>query len=85
MDTPAHPKRGPSPLGIDHLVAFTDGVIERHDDSRWFSEQDLAQLVSANDLGADALAELIRDTVVTAFDTPPTDDMAILVLRREPR
>ena len=67
----------------DALVAFTDGVIERHIDSRWFGEQDLAQLVSASDLGADALAELIRETVVTAFDTPPTDDMAILVLRRQ--
>ena len=66
----------------DTLVAFTDGVIERHSGSRWFNEQDLAQLVAANDLGADALAELIRDAVVTAFDTPPTDDMAILVLRR---
>ena len=69
----------------DTLVAFTDGVIERHSDSRWFSEQDLAQLVATNDLGADALAELIRDAVVTAFDTPPSDDMAILVLRRQPQ
>jgi serine phosphatase RsbU (regulator of sigma subunit) len=66
----------------DTIVAFTDGVIERHNDSRWFGEQDLARLVAANDLGADALAELIRDAVVTAFETPPTDDMAILVLRR---
>jgi hypothetical protein len=33
---------------------------------------------------ADTLAGLIRDTVVDAFATPPTDDMAILVLRRKP-
>ena len=66
----------------ESLIAFTDGVIERHSDSRWYSEQDLAQLVATNDLGADALAGLIRDTVVAVFDTPPSDDMAILVLRR---
>jgi GAF domain-containing protein len=67
----------------DSLVAFTDGVIERHSGSRWFTDRDLAQLIAANDLGADALAGLIRDVVVAAFDTPPADDMAILVLRRQ--
>jgi sigma-B regulation protein RsbU (phosphoserine phosphatase) len=66
----------------DALVAFTDGVIERHSGSRWFSEQDLAELVSTNDLGADALAGTICDAVLSAFDTRPNDDMAILVLRR---
>lgn len=67
----------------DTLIAFTDGVIERHSGSRWFSEHDLAQLITTNDLGADALAGLIRDTAVAVFDTPPADDMAILVLRRQ--
>jgi serine phosphatase RsbU (regulator of sigma subunit) len=67
----------------DTLVAFTDGVIERHSDSRWFSEHDLAELVTKNDLGADALAGKICDTVLGAFDTRPNDDMAILVLRRQ--
>ena len=69
----------------DTLVAFTDGVVERHIDSRWFGENDLVQLIGTHDLDADALAGLIRDTVVAAFDTPPTDDMAILVLRRQPK
>jgi serine phosphatase RsbU (regulator of sigma subunit) len=68
----------------DTLIAFTDGVVERHSESRWFSEPDLLQLVTTNDLDADALAGLICDTVRTAFDTPPADDMAILVLRRSP-
>jgi serine phosphatase RsbU (regulator of sigma subunit) len=67
----------------DTLVAFTDGVIERHSDSRWFSEHDLIELVTTNDLGADALAGKICDTVLAAFDTRPNDDMAILVLRRQ--
>lgn len=66
----------------DTLIAFTDGVIERHRGSLWFGETDLTQLLTANDLGADALAGLICDTVLAAFETPPTDDMAILVLRR---
>jgi serine phosphatase RsbU (regulator of sigma subunit) len=68
----------------DTLVAFTDGVIERHDESNWFGEPELANLVAANDLDADSLAGLIRDTAVNAFSAPPKDDMAILVLRRQP-
>jgi phosphoserine phosphatase RsbU/P len=68
----------------DTLIAFTDGVIERHRDSRWFTEDDLVKLIATNDLGADALAGLICDAVVAAFDTPLSDDMAILVLRRQP-
>ena len=68
----------------DTLIAFTDGVIERHHDSRWFTEHDLVKLIATNDLGADALAGLICDAVVAAFDTPLNDDMAILVLRRQP-
>jgi serine phosphatase RsbU (regulator of sigma subunit) len=68
----------------DTLVAYTDGVIERHDESNWFGEPELANLVAANDLDADSLAGLIRDTAVNAFSAPPRDDMAILVLRRQP-
>jgi serine phosphatase RsbU (regulator of sigma subunit) len=68
----------------DTLIAFTDGVIERHSDSKWFREPDLMQLLSQSDLEADALAGLIRDSAVHAFPTPPTDDMAILVARRQP-
>jgi serine phosphatase RsbU (regulator of sigma subunit) len=69
----------------DTLIAFTDGVIERHRDSRWFTEHDLVKLIATNDLDADALAGLICDAVVAAFDTPLNDDLAILVLRRQPR
>jgi serine phosphatase RsbU (regulator of sigma subunit) len=68
----------------DTLIAFTDGVIERHSDSGWFREGDLMQLVSRADLDANGLAGLIRDSAVHAFTTPPTDDMAILVARRQP-
>ena len=67
----------------DTLVAFTDGVIERHSDSGWFREKDLMQLLSQTDLDADALAGLICDSAVHAFATPPRDDMAILVARRQ--
>jgi serine phosphatase RsbU (regulator of sigma subunit) len=66
----------------DALVAFTDGVIERHSDSGWFRENELMQLLGQTYLDADALAGRIRDSVVHAFTTPPTDDMAILVARR---
>jgi serine phosphatase RsbU (regulator of sigma subunit) len=66
----------------DTLIAFTDGVIERHSDSGWFREKDLMQLLRQTDLDADALAGLIRDSAFHAFATPPTDDMAILVARR---
>ncbi|HEY0519072.1 MAG TPA: SpoIIE family protein phosphatase, partial [Ilumatobacteraceae bacterium] len=68
----------------DTVVAFTDGVIERHDETRWFGEPELAELVAANDLDADGLAALIRDAAVNAVGTPPKDDMAILVLRCTP-
>jgi serine phosphatase RsbU (regulator of sigma subunit) len=68
----------------DTLVAYTDGVVERHDHAKWFGEPELAELVAANDLDADSLARLIRDTAVNAFPAPPTDDMAILVVRRPP-
>jgi serine phosphatase RsbU (regulator of sigma subunit) len=68
----------------DSLVVFTDGVVERRGESGWFGEDDLAELVGKTDLGADALAGVIRDTVMHAFTTPLTDDMAVLVLRRDP-
>gem|GEM_PF-7033642 len=67
----------------DAMIAFTDGVIERHLDSRWFDEHDLVELIATNDVGADALAGLICDAVIAAFNTPLSDDMAILVLRRQ--
>ncbi|MEP7202947.1 MAG: SpoIIE family protein phosphatase [Ilumatobacteraceae bacterium] len=68
----------------DSLVAFTDGVIERHSKSMWFREDDLMKLIAKSDDDADTLAGLICDTVVNAFVSPPTDDMALLVLRRSP-
>jgi phosphoserine phosphatase RsbU/P len=68
----------------DTLVAFTDGVIERHSESMWFRESDLVALVAKSDVDADTLAGLICNAVVGAFESPPTDDMAILVLRRQP-
>jgi len=68
----------------DALLAFTDGVIERHDGASWFREHELSGLVARSNVDADAMAGLIRQTVLDAFVTPPGDDMAILVLRRRP-
>ena len=68
----------------DTLIAFTDGVIERHSDTGWFREDDLIKLLRQADLDADALAGLICDSAVNAFPNPPTDDMAIVVARRRP-
>ncbi len=68
----------------DSFVAFTDGVIERRDGARWFREHELSSLVAGSDVDADAMAGVIRQTVLDAFATPPSDDMAILVVRRRP-
>ena len=70
----------------DVLVAFTDGVIERHVQSQWFDESDLTKLLATSERAddADRLAGTIQDAAVHAFPNPPKDDMAILVLRRLP-
>jgi serine phosphatase RsbU (regulator of sigma subunit) len=70
----------------DTLVAFTDGVTERHFESEWFGENDLIKLLATSDPAsdADAIAGIIRDAATNAFPNAPKDDMTILVLRRPP-
>jgi serine phosphatase RsbU (regulator of sigma subunit) len=70
----------------DTLVAFTDGVTERHLDSEWFGESELTKLLATSDPAsdADAVAGIIRDAATHAFPNAPKDDMTILILRRPP-
>ncbi len=71
-------------LGLsDTLVLFTDGVVEHRQAADLFDEMQLGRLLR-NQLiatGADDLAQLILDTVVSLSPTESRDDVAILVTR----
>ncbi len=67
----------------DTLVLFTDGVVEHRQAADLFDELQLGRLLR-NQLiatGADDLAQLILDTVVSLSPTEGRDDVAILVTR----
>ena len=67
----------------DTLVLFTDGVVEHRQAADLFDELELGRLLR-NQLiatGADDLAQLILDTVVSLSPTESRDDVAILVTR----
>ncbi len=69
----------------DMLVTVTDGVLERRNGGRMLGEVGLmGELSHAGHLPAQAVAERIRRLVVDYTHTPPSDDMAILVLRLGP-
>jgi len=67
----------------DQLVLYTDGVIEARDaDGGVFGDERLERLVAGADLGAQALAERIRDEVIAFTDTGSLDDIAVVVVGR---
>ncbi len=69
----------------DILVTVTDGVLERRNDGRMLGEVGLmADLSHVGNLRAQAVAERIRRLVVDYTHTPPSDDMAVLVVRLGP-
>lgn len=71
----------------DAMVAFTDGVIERHEGGRFVGEAGIARaLASPAAEGEDAagLARLVEATAVGFAANQPEDDMAVLVLRVSP-
>ncbi|MFI2235284.1 SpoIIE family protein phosphatase [Streptomyces chrestomyceticus] len=65
------------------LLCVTDGVTERRSGHRQFDDDDgLAHHFAAcTGLGATAVAEHIRRAVHAFADTPPDDDLALLVLQ----
>lgn len=81
-DLDAHQVKAELRVG-DAVVAFTDGVTERHDEGKWFGPDELRDLLrSCSGCSAEEMATRIVDSVVDAFDTAPTDDIAVVVVRR---
>ncbi|MYZ41134.1 MULTISPECIES: PP2C family protein-serine/threonine phosphatase, partial [unclassified Streptomyces] len=69
----------------DTLLCVTDGVTERRSGSRMFDDGDgLARaLAECVGLSAQGVADRIRRAVHDFGDTPPGDDLALLVLQAE--
>ncbi|MFI1400179.1 SpoIIE family protein phosphatase [Streptomyces sp. NPDC020681] len=69
----------------DTLLCVTDGVTERRSGSRMFDDGDgLAKvLAGCAGLTAQGVAERIRQAVYEFADTPPGDDLALLVLQAQ--
>jgi sigma-B regulation protein RsbU (phosphoserine phosphatase) len=69
--------------GGDALILYTDGVIEAHRRGQeQFGEDELAALVATcAGRTADGIARRIELAVIDHIGGPPTDDVAILVLR----
>lgn len=66
----------------DALVCFTDGVLERHEGSRFFDDRGIvAALGGAAGQSAGAIATEVERAARAFVDGPPHDDMAVLVLR----
>ncbi|MCT9087731.1 SpoIIE family protein phosphatase [Streptomyces sp. ASQP_92] len=67
----------------DTLLCVTDGVTERRSGGRMFDDADGLATVLAGCAGLTAaeVAERIKEAVYAFGDTPPADDLALLVLR----
>ena len=69
---------GDARLGLgDSLIVYSDGLVERDDD--WVELDDMLTGVD----GSASAAELVRHLLDQA-PAPPTDDVTVLVLRRQP-
>ncbi|TQL67257.1 serine phosphatase RsbU (regulator of sigma subunit) [Nocardioides albertanoniae] len=65
----------------DRLVIVTDGVLERRDGVPMFEEAGVAAVLATSDgSGAQATADRLLEAVADFSATPPSDDMAVLVL-----
>ncbi len=69
----------------DALVAFTDGIVERHRGRHFFEESGLEEVLR-HAAGSDAatLAARVEHSARSLFDDNPHDDMAVLVVRVPP-
>jgi serine phosphatase RsbU (regulator of sigma subunit) len=66
----------------DALVLYTDGVIERHDEGRFFGQRRLRELLAGlADQPAQAIADAVERAVVEFQADSPRDDLAILVVK----
>lgn len=66
----------------DVLVCFTDGIVERHEDGRFFEEAGVAAVPDlAGTVGAQVLATKIEEAARAFAAGEPHDDMAVVVLR----
>jgi serine phosphatase RsbU (regulator of sigma subunit) len=67
----------------DTLLCVTDGVTERRHGDRQFDDDDglAAALSACTGLPAAGVAERLRRAVHDYDDTPPADDLALLVLQ----
>ncbi|HVL98001.1 MAG TPA: SpoIIE family protein phosphatase [Egibacteraceae bacterium] len=64
------------------IVFYTDGITERRDGSSYFEDRLPSVLSGLAGLPADVIAEQLQQAASTFAPDPPTDDMAIVVLRR---
>lgn len=64
------------------LLCLTDGVLERRHGRRMLGEDNLDELLLAGaEMSAPAIATALQDAVIDYAPTPPSDDLAVLVLR----
>jgi sigma-B regulation protein RsbU (phosphoserine phosphatase) len=69
-------------VGGDSLVFYTDGVVEARDESGFFGERRLRELLeSCAGFDADRIAATIEAAAVELQRREPRDDIAVVVLR----
>jgi PAS domain S-box-containing protein len=69
----------------ESLVLYTDGVTERRAGGRYFGEDGLAEVLAASAFApADVVAGRVQEAVGTFAAEPPSDDMAVVVVRVPP-
>lgn len=68
----------------DALVFYTDGVTERRGDDGFYGVEGLLATLSAASGDARGLAGAVEQAVLSYAPEPPSDDLAVLVLRTAP-
>lgn len=84
VDVPDLPERTVHLEPGDALVVYTDGITERRSGDGFFEDRLGAVLSGLASLPADVVAEELQRAASTFAPDPPTDDMAILVVRHPP-
>ncbi len=66
----------------DVLVAFTDGIVERHRGRRQFGQEGIVSVLrETGEAGADTIAARVEQAARDFVDDEADDDMAVLVVR----